>query len=118
MQYVYLNYHVLACADNCSCEVPRCEGNEGFQTFTSSDYTCLAGNENHTFCNQHNHSIRCPVHARGRRRCEMPDCLNEAKKYSRNHFTCLLVNQYHFFCDIHAGRKGTPCPVHPQHYRR
>ena len=110
MQYVYLNYHVLACADSNSCEV--CDSREGTQTFTSSDYTCLINDKKHKFCNQHKQSIRCPVHrGAGCKRCEVHDCLNEAtKKFSHADYTCLNAGNHHYFGDKH--RKLKNCPIH------
>ena len=107
----------FSCYNNCSCQVNNCGNNEGLQEFSSSDYTCLSDHRRHNFCNQHKWFVRCPVHPKGCKRCQVPDCLSEAKKYYfHNDYTCLSVGEYHYFGDKHSQLKD--CPIHKDGKRR
>ena len=98
------------------CQVSYCD-NYNIKAYSGMYYDCLKDStEFHYFCDDHANQLECPIHFDGRRWCEVTECNNLAKKYTRITYTCLSEGDYHFFCNTHY--QSVNCKIHSTGYRR
>ena len=97
------------------CEVFTC-GSYDIKAYSDMYYDCLGEEEYHYFCDEHACQLYCPIHADGRRWCEVASCNNYANTYTRTTYSCLKEGDYHFFCDFHS--QFVNCQLHTAGFKR